>query len=189
MRGSIKHLFLLLAVGSAGILAWNLQNKPIASIPEKQEMAAAVAPAVSTGIHLVQYEGERIRWEMKTPETVREQEGWNRVQAPRLTLFQGQAFEPVWVAAQGGRVNTFTREMEFQDGVEVTTNQGHRLSTELLRFDPEKRMLYTDQPFRMVSEALRVSGVGFRLFQERRRLEILQKVHLSVPGGLKAMTG
>ncbi len=189
MKGRLKFLFLALPLIMAGIIGWYLQKTPglKSGALDAAILKKGPAGALVTGLHLVQFDGKRTRWTLDAPNAEKLSKERIGIQKPLLTLYNEDDKEkPVRVTAGRGSVNPDSRTMEFEDRV-LVRGEEMTLSTERLRFDPKRGMLYTDRAFRFEGPEIRLSGVGLTLYQESRTATVSSRVDLWYANGLSEM--
>lgn len=183
----LKLLFLALPLLMAGITGWylyrphGLQSGAMDALILKEGPSGALV----TGLHLVQFDGQRTRWTLDAPNAEKISDSLIGIQKPLLTLYNEQG-EAVRVTAGRGSVDPDSRMMTFEDRVRVN-DEKLNLSTELLRFDPNRKMLYTDEEFQLEGTEMRLTGVGFTLFQETRTATVSSRVSLWYANSLSEM--
>jgi len=67
--------------------------------------------------------------------------------------------------------------------VVVTSNDGTRLETSVLRWDSQAGRLWTDQPVRIVRDGTVVDGTGFQLLIGQEASTVHGRVHATFKGG------
>ncbi|MBF0422789.1 MAG: LPS export ABC transporter periplasmic protein LptC [Magnetococcales bacterium] len=179
--GHFKYAFLLLSlliVTGAGWYLW----KPFGSMAG-QVLLLRNGPqgAMVTDLSMVQFEGKETRWTLNARSAMRARDDNVIIEAPHLRVHHGDG-RTMEVTSREGAVNNETRAVIFHGDVEARDGPVNRLMTNWLRFDPNERILYTDQAFKMVGENSRLEGVGFTLNQETRVLKVKSKVKVLFNG-------
>ena len=131
-----------------------------------------------THVRLFQFDGVDTQWTLEAPQARNEEEKGITVQQPSLTIHQKNG-PKVSVTSVLGTINHHSRAMVFSGKV-VAVNGTQRLSTDILRFDPDERILYTDREFLMVDGPMRLEGVGLTLYQEMKKLVIPRRVRIQI---------
>ncbi|MBF0462181.1 MAG: LPS export ABC transporter periplasmic protein LptC [Magnetococcales bacterium] len=161
------------------------QGTGTASVAQAMTGACAVAGADApnhgaetriTAIRLVQLDGDRIQWTLNAPSAQEEEEEHILIREPNLTIDapDGQRSS---ITSTAGFVDGHSQAMLFTG--HVVANQGaQRLTTEILRFDPKEQTLYTDQPFLLVNQEMRLEGIGLTLYQETQKMTVQQRVRV-----------
>ncbi|MBF0133476.1 MAG: LPS export ABC transporter periplasmic protein LptC [Magnetococcales bacterium] len=174
-KGYLKYLFLALALVIMLGLIWYLW-RPL-GLGKGQLLLLARGPegAMVTDLSMVQFEGRDTRWMLSAKSAVRAKDDNVVIERPHLEFFHGEG-EKMDVTSRQGVVNDETRAVIFHGDVEATDGPFNRLTTNWLRFDPNVRILYTDQAFQLDGEHVQMQGVGFTLNQETRMIRVTSKV-------------
>ncbi len=190
MRRHVKYLFLMIPLFVIAALFLNLQSPADLDqelklededLVEMRKQIGADGSLV-TDVHLVQFDGKKSKWTMTAPRAERLKNGRIVVQRPQLNIYR-DSVGPRWVVtANNGEIDNASRSMVFNEKVRVfgTTR---KLSTERLNYDPARRLLTTDQPFKMEDGSWKLQGVGLKLDQDLRQLTVLQQVQVIMPEG------
>ncbi|MBF0096943.1 MAG: LPS export ABC transporter periplasmic protein LptC [Magnetococcales bacterium] len=196
MRQPLKVLMVTIPLLMVGLVGWHLQH-PTRVAPEQESCANnqaerdAVAqcrqdtekksgtPATATlvgNLHLFQMAGEQLEWRLLAPSA--QDDGTSRihVRQPDLHLYDKEG-ENASVSAQEGTVNSSTQIMTFSGQV-VAVNAEQRLTSEILHFDPARKMLYTQQPFVWVDASMRLEGVGLTVMRESQSMSVQHNVRV-----------
>lgn len=175
--GHFKYLFLALALLVMLGSAWYLW-RPFglgSGVGQVFFLEAGPEGAMVTDLSMVQFEGRETRWTLNAKSAVRARDDNVIIKQPRLEVNHNDG-RKLEVTSRQGAVNNDTREVVFHGNVEVLDGPFNRLTTDWLRFDPNRRMLYTDQAFRLEGENVFLEGVGFTLNQETRVIRVTSKV-------------
>jgi len=105
-----------------------------------------------------------------------------RIENIRMTFYDRQGGEDVTLTARSGSFRTDTREVEVHGDVVVKSSRGYVLYTEHLRYREADRMVLTDDPVRMVSDRMELTGKGMRLSVPRHALVLLSAVRARIEG-------
>ncbi|MBF0125950.1 MAG: LPS export ABC transporter periplasmic protein LptC [Magnetococcales bacterium] len=185
LRRHVKHVFLILSLLIVGSVYWYLKRPYGLQTGNTQalDLLAGQQGALVTDIHLTQFDEQRIRWTLDAPSAQRGEGKQILIHHPRLGFSRNEQ-ENIVVTAQEGDVDGGTGKMVLTGRVEAGDAEMGRLLTEQLRFDPEKRMLYTDQAFRLEREQMRLEGQGLTLLQEAQTLTVDSHVRMTFPEAL-----
>ncbi len=181
-RGYVKYLFLVLSLLIVAAVLWYLK-RPYgmqSGVAQTLDLLAGSQGALVTDIHLTQFDDQRIRWTLDAPSAQRGEGKLIVVHHPRLG-FSKDGNESIVVTADQGDVDGSTGKMVFSGRVEAGDEKIGRLWTEQLRFDPDKRILYTDQMFRLERLQMRLEGEGLTLTQETQTLTVDRHVRMTFP--------
>lgn len=204
MKTPVKLSFIALPLLVIGAVSWHLQHPPQVTPGEAScqspahsqpldPEASSSSPAAgggcdgslprqrdrSTGtlvtdLRLVQFDGERVHWTMKAPSARNDNEERILIREPDLTIHKKDGQLSTLTAAEG-LVDSRSHAMVFTGTVQVNSGAEH-LTTEVLRFDPNEKRLYTDQPFVLVNEEMQMEGVGLTLYQETQKMVVPRRV-------------
>ncbi|MBF0147411.1 MAG: LPS export ABC transporter periplasmic protein LptC [Magnetococcales bacterium] len=175
LTGHLKYLFLTLAMLILLGLAWYLLRPLGSGMEQMLFLQTGPEGTMVTDPSMVQFEGRETRWTLNAKSAIRAKDDNVIIEQPHLEVFHtdGRKME---VTSRQGAVNNETRAVIFHGGVEAMDGPLNRLTTDWLRFDPNARILYTDQAFRLEGEEIQLEGVGFTLNQETRILRVQSKV-------------
>src|SRR5271157_1638869 len=79
-----------------------------------------------------------------------------------------------------GKSNTETKDMEVSGNVEVTSDKGDRLTTDILRYSGTEQRIYTAAAVKMENSRMQVKGVGMSFSLEDKDVALLSKVKANV---------
>jgi LPS export ABC transporter protein LptC len=132
------------------------------SIPT-DTMAAAPAPADLAMQEIrLQEESAGRHWQLVADQaSVFEEEG--RTALRNITVHVRDRERAWTIVGQEGDLYKQTRDFEIRDGVVVTSDDGMRLETSLLRWRNSDRRLWTDAPVRIVQDGTVVQGRGLEV--------------------------
>ncbi|MBF0417920.1 MAG: LPS export ABC transporter periplasmic protein LptC [Magnetococcales bacterium] len=136
-----------------------------------------------TDVHLTQFDKQRTRWTLDAPSAQRGEEKRILIHHPRLA-FALEGREEVVVTSDSGEVDGATGRMLFSGRVVAGDPEMGRLMTEQLRFDPEKRILYSELAFRMEREEMRLEGQGLTVEQDTQILKVDSHVRMTFPAAI-----
>lgn len=90
--------------------------------------------------------------------------------------FYDEDMGDVILTAENGEMKADSREVAVRGNVVVRNPQGYSLYTESLLYREAERMISTEEPVRMVSEKMEVTGVGMRLDVQDHSLVLLSDI-------------
>ncbi|HTO11116.1 MAG TPA: LPS export ABC transporter periplasmic protein LptC [Candidatus Binatia bacterium] len=104
-------------------------------------------------------EAQGVRWRLKAEQALMyDQAGITKLKQPVANIFQrGRAWT---IVGEEGDLDSKSNNVEVRRNVVVTSNDGLRLETSVLRWDAERKRLWTDAPVRLSREGSVVSGSG-----------------------------
>ena len=79
-----------------------------------------------------------------------------------------------------GKSNTETEDMEVSGNVEIMTEKGDRLTTDILKYSGTQQRIYTDSAVKLENSRMQVKGVGLSFSLEDKDLALLSKVKASI---------
>ena len=79
-----------------------------------------------------------------------------------------------------GKSNTETKDMEVSGNVEIITEKGDRLTTDILKYSGSQQRIYTDSAVKLENSRMQVKGVGLSFSLEDKDLALLSKVKASI---------
>jgi len=79
-----------------------------------------------------------------------------------------------------GKSNTETKDMEVSGNVEIMTEKGDRLTTDILKYSGTQQRIYTDSAVKLENSRMQVKGVGLSFSLEDKDLALLSKVKASI---------
>lgn len=101
------------------------------------------------------------------------------VDQPELVFYQKD--EPWFVQAQKGKITSSTQLIELWRNVSVkhTNKDGvvTRINTEILHIDPVSKLAKTDEPVKISSEKVEITGKGMSADFVGQKLKLKSKVH------------
>ncbi|MBF0425801.1 MAG: LPS export ABC transporter periplasmic protein LptC [Magnetococcales bacterium] len=138
--------------------------------------------ATVTGMHLVQDDGQRKKWSLTAKSAEKPDLGRVQALAPRLTLYSDKG-TALFITADKGTLDNQSRAFAFIDDVHATDGQDLHLTTQALTYDPQRRLLGSDRPFRLVGRGFELTGIGFEVNQETQHVRVWQRVRVVFSDG------
>jgi LPS export ABC transporter protein LptC len=80
------------------------------------------------------------------------------------------------MTGKSGRMNTETKNIEISGNVTIVSDQGDRLTTDILKYSGSEKRFYTDSPVVMENAGMQVRGTGMTLSLNDRGVSLLSKV-------------
>jgi LPS export ABC transporter protein LptC len=74
------------------------------------------------------------------------------------------------------------KEIEVRGNVVITSSDGYRVTTDSLRYEEEKRQIFTEDPIILEGKGLQVKGVGAVVDLTTQKLRILRNVQTVIEG-------
>lgn len=79
-----------------------------------------------------------------------------------------------------GTLNTVTKDMEISGNVEVVSDKGDRLTTDILKYSGSEQRIYTEAAVKMENPRMQVRGVGMSLSLDDKDVALLSRVKASI---------
>jgi LPS export ABC transporter protein LptC len=79
-----------------------------------------------------------------------------------------------------GKSNTETKDMEVSGNVEIISDKGDRLTTDILKYSGSEQRIYTDAAVKMENSRMQVQGVGLSFSLEDKDVALLSKVKANI---------
>ena len=157
----------LLACGSGSILG---PTSPSSSETPPARLEGVVFEGYRAGVR-------EVRVRARTAEVDWERE---RVQLERVSILltapDRSAEGPVEVRADRGWIDLATEGFVLEGGVVATTADGERVETARLHYEPERHLLVSRDPVRLVGERLQIDASGLELDVRTRQVRFLGPV-------------
>ena len=104
-------------------------------------------------------EAQGIRWRLKADQALMyDQAGLTQLRKLTANIFQK---DRAWtIVGDEGDLDRSSKNVEVRQNVVVTSNDGMRLETSVLRWDAESKRLWTDAPVKLSRDGSTVSGSG-----------------------------
>jgi LPS export ABC transporter protein LptC len=150
----VVALFIVAVVGMLVVRSRSMRPEIVATAPSSADLAMKEVE--------LQEESAGGRWHLVADEaSVFEKEG--RTALKNITV-RVQDRERAWtIVGQEGDLYKETRDFEIRDRVVVTSDDGLRLETSVLRWENTARRLWTDAPVRIVRDGNVVLGSGLEV--------------------------
>jgi LPS export ABC transporter protein LptC len=79
-----------------------------------------------------------------------------------------------------GTLNTNTKDMEITGNVEVVSDRGDRLTTDILKYSGSERRIYSEVAVTMENGRMQVRGMGMSLSLEDKDVALLSRVRANI---------
>ncbi|NOQ51261.1 MAG: LPS export ABC transporter periplasmic protein LptC [Desulfuromonadaceae bacterium] len=168
-------ILILIAVLFLGTVIWRhlRQQRPedlLNALPKQIDLALEQ-------LHYTQTEEGRRRWTLDADKAeYQRQQGQVSLKTVQLTLFEAGRLGQVRLQADQGLLDQEERQVEVWGNVIIKTERGEQLYTERLHYDDQQRRLYTDEPVRLLSERMELTGIGMQVDLEQEQLLIKKEV-------------
>lgn len=178
-----RNLLLLLALLLAGALAAVVATRyrPAGEVAEVVKSLPAGVDVALQDINYTHSEGGVPRWRLVARQVEhRSAQQLTAVEEPQLTFYDAGGAEQGTLRARRGQLAADYSTIEVSGAVEIVSAGGYTVKTEVLTFRQADRSIRTMAPVTLVSDRLRLDGVGMNLDLGARQLQILNKVHAVV---------
>jgi LPS export ABC transporter protein LptC len=79
-----------------------------------------------------------------------------------------------------GTSNTETKDMEVSGNVEIISDKGDHLTTDILKYSGAEQRIYTDSAVKMENSRMQVKGVGMSFSLEDKDVALLSRVKANI---------
>jgi LPS export ABC transporter protein LptC len=79
-----------------------------------------------------------------------------------------------------GRMNTETKDMEISGDVNIVSDKGDRLVTDILKYSDSEKRFYTESPVKLENSRMQVRGTGMSLSLTGKDVSLLSRVKARV---------
>ncbi len=168
-------ILILIAVLFLGTVIWRhlRQQRPedlLNALPKQIDLALEQ-------LHYTQTEEGRRRWTLDADKAeYQRQQGQVSLKTVQLTLFEAGRLGQVRLQADQGLLDQEERQVEVWGNVIIKTERGEQLYTERLHYDDQQRRLHTDEPVRLLSKRMELTGIGMQVDLEQEQLLIKKDV-------------
>ena len=168
-------ILILIAVLFLGTVIWRhlQQQRPedlLKALPKQIDLALEQ-------LHYTQTEEGRRRWTLDADKAeYQRQQGQVSLKTVQLTLFEAGRLGQVRLQADQGLLDQEERQVEVWGNVVIKTERGEQLYTERLHYDDQQRRLHTDEPVRLLSKRMELTGIGMQVDLEQEQLLIKKDV-------------
>jgi LPS export ABC transporter protein LptC len=169
----------IVAIG--GYLIFGGGHDEADEIIQEVEQAAETADLSLEEIHYVETKGDKKEWELRAKSGQHfRQDDYTTLQDLTVTFY-----------AEEGRIVTLKgdegsmkgrKEIEVRGNVVITSSDGYRVTTDSLRYEEEKRQIFTEDPIILEGKGLQVKGVGAVVDLTTQKLRILRNVQTVIEG-------
>lgn len=175
---SLRHLLALLILISIVVLTTVIyrhlqQQSPeeiLSMLPEDIDLALE-------DLHYTQNEDGQRRWTLDadTAEYQRDS-SLAKLEAVKLLFYATGQFGDINLRADKGQLAQDTRQIDLWGNVILKTERGDQLFTERLHYDDPIRQLSTEDPIRLLSPQLELTGTGLQVDIDQGRMLVKDNV-------------
>lgn len=117
-----------------------------------------------------------VRWRLRAEQALMyEQQG--RTSLRRLTVHVLQTDRSWTVVGDEGDIDQRSKNVEVRNNVVITSSDGLRLDTSVIRWDAERRRLWTDAPVTFRRDGSIVRGSGMEMWADDEATTVAGRVH------------
>ena len=170
-RGRVRHGLAVLLVA----LSLTACQDPGATPPVSQNAAGDTADQTMFGVRLMLADRgiQRAQMEADTAFTY-EDNTRTELRTVKTLFFTETGLKNGTLTSQQGTYNVRTGQMEARRNVVVVSEDGRRLETPHLRYDPGKNEISSDSAFVLTEPTQRVTGIGFTADPNLNNVNILK---------------
>ena len=171
----------VILVAVVGYLLFDEGGDEDNEIIQEMQQAAESADLSLEEIHYVETKGDKKAWELRAKSGQHfRKDDYTTLQDLTVTFY-----------AEEGRIITLTgkegsmkgrKEIEVRGDVVITSSDGYRVMTDSLRYEEEKRRIFTEDPILMEGKGVQVQGIGVVVDLKIQKLFILRKVQTVIEG-------
>ena len=184
LRHLLALLILISIVGLTTVIYRHLQQQGpeeiLSMLPENIDLALE-------DLHYTQNENGQRRWTLDadTAEYQRDS-SLAKLEAVRLQFYRAGEFGDINLRADQGQLAQDTRQVDLWGNVILQTERGEHLFTEKLHYDDQIRQLSTEDPIRLLSPQLELTGTGLQVDIDQGRMLVKDKVWVMLyPAGME----
>lgn len=165
------------AVLMLGVVIWRhlQQQSPLEvleALPEQVDLSLQQ-------LHYTQNEAGRRSWTLDAEKAEYQRESGQAVlDKVNLVLYQAGNFGEVTLTAEHGALLQEQQQVDVWGQVVVTTAEGRRLETERLRYEGRSRQLVNDEPVRVITAQMELTGTGLQVDLDAGHLLLKKDVRM-----------
>ena len=84
------------------------------------------------------------------------------------------------MTGEKGKSNTETKDMEVSGNVEIISDKGDHLTTDILKYSGAEQRIYTDSAVKMENSRMQVKGVGMSFLLDDKDVTLLSRVKANI---------
>lgn len=177
-----RRVLAILILGSVVVLAVVLWRHLEQQAPE--DILAALPKQVDLSLEKLHYtqneEGQR-RWTLMADKAEYQRDNSQALlEKVHLVLYRAGQFGEVTLDAERGRLEQAERQIDVWDHVVIKTSRQEQLFTEKLHYDGRLQRLSTDEPVRLQSPQLKLTGTGLQVDLDQGRLLVKKDVRMLI---------
>ncbi len=175
-RRLLAVLILLSSVVLTTVIYRHLQQKSpeeiLSMLPENIDLAVS-------DLHYTQNEEGQRSWTLDADTAEYERDsGLAKLTVVKLLFYNAGEFGELTLQSDYGQLEQETRQVDVWGDVRIETEGGEQLFTERLHYDDQLRQLSTDEPIRLLSSDVDLTGVGLWVDIDQGRMIVKEKVRV-----------
>ena len=128
-------------------------------------------------LHYTQTEDGRRRWTLDADKAEYQRDNsLAKLEAVKLLLYDAGQFGDLTLQADQGQLAQETSQVDVWGNVILTTGRGDQLFTERLHYDDQVRQLSTEDPVRLLSSQIELTGIGLQIDIDQGRMLVKEDV-------------
>ena len=178
-KSNVVIIVLILAVIGAAAVVLFMES----STSSKKQLLNVLSDKVDLQVKNVLYTdvgASGVKWEIKA-DSAKYVKNENLVLFDRirvkLVMSDGRTLV---MTGNKGKSNTETKDMEVSGNVEIITEKGDRLTTNILKYSGSEQRIYTDSAVKLENSRMQVKGVGLSFSLEDKDVALLSKVKANI---------
>ena len=183
---NLRRVLAILILGSVVVLAAVLW--PYLAQQPPKEVLNALPKQIDLALeklHYTQNENGQRSWSVVADQAEYQRDSSQALlKTVHVVLYQAGRFGEVTLDAGQGRLQQALQQIDVWDQVQVRTSNQEQLFTDRLHYDGKQRRLSTEEPIRLVSPQMELTGKGLQVDLAQGRLLVKSdvRVRLFPPG-------
>jgi LPS export ABC transporter protein LptC len=123
-----------------------------------------------------------VRWQLVADQAlIYDSEGRTALRNPNVRV---QERDRSWaVVGEEGDLHQESKDVEIRGNVVLTSDDGLRVETSVLRWHAHDKRLWTDEPVRILRDGTVIDGTGLEVQMDEQMTTVAGRVRASFPGG------
>jgi LPS export ABC transporter protein LptC len=178
-KSKVVIIILIAVVISAVAVVLFIESRKSSNNPLLKIMSDKVDLQVKN-VHYTDVGDSGLKWEIKADSA-------KYVKSENLVLFDRIRVKLVMtdgrtlvMTGDKGKSNTETKDMEVSGNVEIISDKGDHLTTDILKYSGSEQRIYTDSAVKLENSRMQVNGVGMSFSLDDKEVALLSKVKANV---------
>jgi LPS export ABC transporter protein LptC len=171
---AVVVLFVLLVAGTLIAKSRGTRIESVEAVPSRADLRIKEVD--------LEEETKGVRWHLTAEQALMfEQEGRTNLRNLAVRVFQD---DRSWtIVGDEGDLDQKTKNVEVRRNVVLTSSDGLRLHTSVLRWDAQSKRMWTDAPVTLTRDGSVVKGTGLQVNMDQEATTVDGRVHASfLPG-------